>query len=308
MVKILLILLFSLINAYGLWKNYLILKQRKKIEQNTRNIKIEKQKQQEIVNAEIRSLEGKKQEIIVDINKLNDLLEQQKGNFKQTLDTYRQNVEHEIYQLKEQLIRAKEKVEIEYQQKLDSLNQELDAAAAQLNKIKATRVAARQALIRQQKIKDNKEDYCLIPSDEDLDDIYKLEKVKKHLFRPRILSMLIWQTYWQPLAKKRFPIILGTKTITGIYKITNLKTNDCYIGQALDMDKRWKQHLKCGLGIDTPAGNKLYKAMLQDGLENFAFELLEECPKQQLNEKEKYYIDLYDAYNYGYNSNTGIKK
>jgi len=52
--------------------------------------------------------------------------------------------------------------------------------------------------------------------------------------------MLIWQTYWQPLAKKRFPIILGTKTITGIYKITNLKTNDCYIGQALDMDKRWK--------------------------------------------------------------------
>jgi hypothetical protein len=46
--------------------------------------------------------------------------------------------------------------------------------------------------------------------------------------------------------------ILGTKTICGIYKITNLNTNMCYIGQAVDMATRWKTHCKCGLGIDTP--------------------------------------------------------
>ena len=60
--------------------------------------------------------------------------------------------------------------------------------------------------------------------------------------------------------------ILGTAVVCGIYKITNQKTNMCYIGQAADVAKRWKDHAKCGLGIDTPANNKLYKAMQEDGL------------------------------------------
>jgi len=59
------------------------------------------------------------------------------------------------------------------------------------------------------------------------------------LAKPRILSMLIWQTYWQPLAKIRFPVILKDKTKMGIYKITNIETNECYIGQAVDIYKRW---------------------------------------------------------------------
>ena len=75
-----------------------------------------------------------------------------------------------------------------------------------------------------------------------------------------------------------------------------------------DVADRWKQHAKCGLGIDTPAANKLYKAMQEDGINNFSWELIEKCPREQLNEKEKYYIELYDAYNFGYNSNVGIKK
>ena len=113
--------------------------------------------------------------------------------------------------------------------------------------------------------------------------------------------------------------ILGTTQVTGIYKITNQKNNMCYIGQAVDVADRWKQHAKCGLGIDTPAANKLYKAMQEDGINNFSWELIEKCPREQLNEKEqcpkeklnereKYYIELYDAYNFGYNSNVGIKK
>jgi hypothetical protein len=47
--------------------------------------------------------------------------------------------------------------------------------------------------------------------------------------------------------------------------------------------------------------------MLEDGLWNFTFELLEECPREQLNEKEKFYINLYDSYSYGFNSTIGNK-
>ena len=76
----------------------------------------------------------------------------------------------------------------------------------------------------------------------------------------------------------------------------------------MKLHDRWNEHAKCGLGIDTPAGNKLYKAMQEYGLWNFSWEVLEECPKEKLNEREKYFIDLYDSYNYGYNSNKGVSK
>ena len=54
-----------------------------------------------------------------------------------------------------------------------------------------------------------------------------------------------------------------------------------------------------GLGAETPGRNKLYPAMAADGVENFTFEILEECPANQLNEREKFYIEFYDSNNYG---------
>jgi len=48
--------------------------------------------------------------------------------------------------------------------------------------------------------------------------------------------------------------------------------------------------------------------MMEDGLENFSFEILEQCERDYLNEKEKYYISLYQSDKYGYNSNAGISK
>ena len=101
--------------------------------------------------------------------------------------------------------------------------------------------------------------------------------------------------------------VLGPNTVTGIYKITNQLNDVCYIGQAVDVASRWKQHAKCGLGIDTPVNNKLYAAMIRDGLENFTFELLEKCTQAELNEKEKFYIELYQADKYGYNLKGGNK-
>lgn len=176
----------------------------------------------------------------------------------------------------------KQKDQYEYQ--LDLLRQEVQAEAASLQTLKQTRKAAYQSLLRQKEIKSKIDDYRLVPSNVELSDIKKLEKVKMELAKPRILSMLIWQTYWQPLAKVKFPVILKDKTKMGIYKITNIETNECYIGQAVDIYKRWSQHCKAGLGIDTPPGNKLYKAIQEYGLQNFTFEILLECNRDELNE------------------------
>ena len=209
-------------------------------------------------------------------------------------------------------------VEEEYDMEIEALNtaysnlqlkflREAEEVRSDLDKIKATRTAAIEAARREKDIESNLTFYCLDISDADKIDIAKLEALKPSLNKPRVLSMLIWQTWFQKPLKALSANVVGATDATGIYKITNIKTKECYIGQAIHIKDRWVEHVKCGLGIDTPAGNKLYKAIQEFGLWNFSFEVLEECPREQLNEKEKYYIDLYSSYDYGYNSTRGNK-
>lgn len=239
--------------------------------------------------------------------KTNRLFNQQKKVVQERLEDFKKVTSTAAENYFEELERAYEHADAAHTQKMTRLKAEQDSAAAALNNLKETRKAAYEALLKQKEIKENKDNYRLRPSNQDLEDIYALEHVKQGLHKPRILSMLIWQTYFQPLAKKQFPIILKDKTKMGIYKITNLKTDESYVGQSVDVYKRWTDHCKAGLGIDTPVGNKLYKAMLEYGLENFTFELLCQCSKEQLDEKERYFIELYQADLYGYNGNKGNK-
>lgn len=260
-----------------------------------------------IIEAENRlsSIEEKIQQKEQQFNQKYNFEEQQiQSRLKDYENLKRKTIDQQLEFFKLECNRQKAK----YEQKLSSIQQEVQAAAASLQTLKQTRKAAYQAILRQKEIKNKIDDYRLVPSNIQLSDIKKLEKVKLELAKPRILSMLIWQTYWQPLAKVKFPVILKDKTKMGIYKITNSQTGECYIGQAVDIYKRWNQHCKAGLGIDTPPGNKLYKAMQEHGLQNFTFEILLECNRDELNEKEKYFISLYQADTYGYNSNIGVNK
>ena len=203
-------------------------------------------------------------------------------------------------------------VDNEYQDKINNLNNKfleekdiLDAevtlAKEELEKIKATRTAAIEAFKRE----DYLSSYCLDLPENDINDILKIRTVRSMLSKPRALDMLIWQTWIQKPFKTLITNIVGLQDKCGIYKITNVKTKECYIGQSRTIKDRWVDHMKCGLGIDTPAGNKLYAAMQKYEVWNFSFEVLEECPPQQLNEKERYYIGLYSSSEVGYNSTIG---
>lgn len=272
------------------------------------------------LNNEVVSLSSKKksieESILIEEEQLerlqqsvkNSLTNQQKLS-QQAFDSWWDLLEKD-YQEKE--TEYKELVQIlrtAYANEQENLMAEADQCRKDLDKIRATRDAAIEAQKKEKEIKDRLSFYCLPIDKDDLEDIQKLEKTKMNLHKPRILSMLIWSTYFQKPMTTLCNNILGTSPVVGIYKITNQKTNECYIGQASSsVADRWKQHAKHGLGIDMPVNNKLYKAMMADGIWNFSWELLEKCPKEQLNEKEKFYIDLYQSYYYGYNSNAGISK
>lgn len=63
---------------------------------------------------------------------------------------------------------------------------------------------------------------------------------------------------------------------------------------------RWKQHIKRGIGAEAPTRNKLYPAMLEIGVENFTFEIVEECDRSKLNEREDYWQEFFHAKDFGY--------
>ena len=243
-----------------------------------------------------KRIDKQKQEIKEHIEQKNAMLEEDKKISEQAMEVYMQILDEKYID-----------IENEFDIKIANKNLDLLKIQKELDKLKETRAAAHEALMKEQEVKENKDNYRLLPSQADLTDARRLEVVKRELNKPRILSMLIWQTYWQPIAKKQFPQILQDKTKCGIYKITNIITDECYIGQSVDIYKRWNEHCKCGLGIDTPPGNKLYKSIQEYGLENFTFELLTTCNQTELNEKERYFIELYQADTFGFNSTGGNK-
>lgn len=92
----------------------------------------------------------------------------------------------------------------------------------------------------------------------------------------------------------------------GIYKITNLINNKCYIGQSIHIEKRFAQH-KSPYEIECNSDKPLYQAFKKYGIENFSFEILEECTQDELNDKEKFYIEKYQSliHQNGYNIRSG---
>ena len=305
------------INEDIIQQNNTIEEKNKELRQISESLKIEKIMVSNQLNdlqnehkREKERLQNLQNTINTTIDNQNQLAQTAYENYCENLENKKRIKEQEILESEEWLNKALEKHQEEVLNNMEILDskykKEKDKIEEDLEQLKATRAAIIQANIKEKEIEENSTFYCLTISEIDKADIKMLENIKPRLNKPRVLSMLIWSTFFQKPMTTLCNNIIGTSTVTGIYKITNQVTKECYIGQSVDISKRWKDHAKCGLGIDTPAGNKLYKAMQTYGIWNFSWEVLEQCSKDLLDEKEKYYIDLYDSYNFGYNSNTGI--
>lgn len=78
--------------------------------------------------------------------------------------------------------------------------------------------------------------------------------------------------------------------MVGVYRITNKLTGDCYVGQSKHIEERWKEHFCKSYGARH--SGKFQNAINKYGKDGFTFEILEECPKSMLFEKERFYIEL----------------
>lgn len=138
---------------------------------------------------------------------------------------------------------------------------------------------------------------------EDID--FMLNYVSPRLKNPTIISKLIWSEYFQKPTNDMLDYVLPSRDCAGIYKITNDETKEAYIGRSVSVRKRLTDHIKSSLGIDTIADQHVHQVMREKGIWNFTFELIEECPREKLNEREKYYIEFFNTDQYGYNQKAG---
>ena len=101
------------------------------------------------------------------------------------------------------------------------------------------------------------------------------------------------------------------KPVCGIYKITNKNSKKAYIGQSIDIGKRWKSHMNF-----CQAKHKwqvIKHALFNHGLNSFTFEVLEECHKEILDDRERFWIKYFgtqspDGYNLTEGGGGGCSK
>jgi len=269
--------------------NQEVKKQNEAYQQETLELITERESKIVEVDKDINSHLSQLQQVIKQETAIvNSVLEQEKERVREGLSAYADILDSHYTDVEE-----------EYDAKIAILQDNLD-------KMKATRDANIQALLREREIEEKENFFKISISNIDLEDITWLESIKPRLHHPEVLSKLIWSTYYQKEITALCNNILKINTVCGIYKITDITTKLAYIGQSVNIAQRWKDHVKTALGAsNTTASNKLYKLMRENGIHNFTFELLEQVPSSQLNEKEKYYIDLYKSNIYGLNTTKG---
>ena len=192
----------------------------------------------------------------------------------------------------------------EFAEQFAATNQQKLAAARQLTEqviqLKSTVASAVEIAKHKMEEESAAEFYKLQLPQESLDDIEALRSIESLLHNSEAINKVIWKMYYE----KPYTDLIGrvglTSTVCGIYKITNIENQMTYVGQAVNIADRWKQHIKRGIGADTPTQNKLYPAMKKFGPENFTFEIIEKCSRDKLNEREDYWQEFYKAKEFGY--------
>lgn len=233
--------------------------------------------------------------------RLDDVKDIKFSRINEAASRYRQKLYKEICE-------NTERQQKEFNKKREQLTLELLNIQTEVDDLRANREALIAANQREEEIRLQQDFYRIILPQESLDDIKLLKSIEKFLYNKDPLYKLIWNTFYMTSTKDLLNRIIGKEKTSGIYKITNQINGKVYIGQSVDLHTRLTNHIKAALGITTIAHQLVHDAMAAEGLENFTFEIIEKCSKEQLNKKEKLWIETYSSDKYGYNRTAGGSK
>lgn len=277
----------------------LLRKNKEKIEESTRHaserlLEVEKQLLEKInFNENLKKIRE---------DELNRLIEHQRIEKEKALN--------EKYQLreKEANIKLEEKIKswnLEAENTKKKITEEINTIQEILNDFKKKQKVINEAIIREKEIQEKENFYKINISKNDIEDIEILEQIRPRLKNREALSKLIWEVFIRRETQEMIKRVTSGRKISGIYKITYIKTGEAYIGKTSDIQTRWQNHCKTALGLDGCAHSTFHTRLEKDGLWNYTFEILEEVDKDKLSEREKYWIDFYNTKTMGLNQKEG---
>lgn len=222
------------------------------------------------------------------------------SEFAFSREKLKQNIAELTHLENSRLEESLEKNRADFELKMAEMNSTIEDCQNILSQLQLKRAAAIEDAKRQEEMRTKEDFYKLQITETDLADILELKTVEKKLSKKEVLNKLIYKVYFEKPYTDLAGRVVGKETKTGIYKITNTLNQKVYIGQAVNIAERWKQHIKRALGAEPLTQNKLYPAMAEDGVWNFTFEIVEVCEKAQLSEREQYWQKFFGAKEYGY--------
>ena len=268
----------------------------KNIEKETLNYKIIQQNTE--AEHEAKALLEQVQERQKHLEDLNQALENLKENNEKLADVaykeYSEELEQEYNELFNDLFLHSRELEEQIKQEQESLNA-----------LKEKQLAYLREQQRKEELATKKDFYRVVLNSAEIDDIKYLREMQNHISRKEVIDKIIWSGYYKPAYDILISHLLGKRDkVSGIYKITCLENEKAYIGQSSDIKTRFSDHLKSALSSSATT-NKLYQEMRKYQPYNFTFEILEEVPRDKLDERERYWIDFYSTKEFGLNITKG---
>ena len=234
------------------------------------------------------------------------ILEEKKEHISEVLNTYydseKQRIEDKIQNV---ISNCAAEMMQQVGIKANECEQEILKFQTALESYQKRQAAVNEAIMRERQLQEQSEFYTINLSQSEIDDLLMIKELSPRFNNRELLNKIVYESYVKRPLQEMIKRVLGGRSPSGIYKITRKSTGEIYIGRAVAVDKRWTEHVKMAFSIGSIAHSTLHTLMEKEGVWNFTFELLEEVPKDQLNEREKYYIDFYDSKNFGMNQKAG---
>lgn len=198
------------------------------------------------------SIEGLKNELIKltteknftvnQIAELTDTLQKAEQTAQETADNYYQSsLQFAKDKLAQQLILEQQKYDAalavskdQFFSKQLEINEEINELKANLTIIKSKYDAVIEEAKRREEMENKLDYYRIIVPEEDKNEINALMSIEHLLSNKRNLYMLIWSSYYTKRVNELAVRVLGNQPIMGIYRITNIETQQMYIGQAVE--------------------------------------------------------------------------
>ena len=276
-----------------------------------------------IIEESLQEIQRKKEESWKEIQsekekswkEINEEKEKQLNSIKSEESTLRSNLSAQAYKdFEEKKILYLEKIENldkeleEYKKNKSFEKEKFDQTIQEIEKQvevwKQRHDSVIESFKRMEEIESAENYYKIFLSPEELQELAELNQVIKKLKNPMPFYKAVYDIYYKKKVGELVLRVIGPNRVSGIYKITDIQNGKCYVGQSVDIAERWKQHCKRGSGADVITRNKLYPVMLEKGIHNFMFEILETTTDtSKLSAMETYWQDFYQAKSFGYSIN-----